>query len=160
MPKKSLNGFEKLFPGSEKIQTVKSIQAAASAANSNPSTNTSSATTVGSGSSLSGSNTAKSENTIKSQNTEADLQSKPGLKTERTSSVDTSPSGKKIPGSNQNESNSKPDYDPGNYIKNKSMNIRFRRNPILPQFTKIKRSLNLPNRHRPQLLRAVDLLRK
>lgn len=117
LPKKSLNGFEKLFPRSENIQTVKSIQAAASAANSNPSTNTSSATTVDSGSSLSGSNTAKSENTIKSQNTEADLQSKPGLKTERTSSVDTSSSGKKIPGSNQNESNSKSDYDPGNYIK-------------------------------------------
>ncbi|EMJ92989.1 iron dicitrate transport regulator FecR [Leptospira kirschneri serovar Pomona] len=116
-PKKSLNGFEKLFPGSENIQTVKSIQAAASAANSNLPTNMNSATNSGSlGTSLSGSNTTpsiKSENTTtKSQNAGTDLQSKPGLKTERMGS-----SGNKTSVSDQNESNLKPDYDPGDYIK-------------------------------------------
>ncbi|WP_017851899.1 FecR family protein [Leptospira interrogans serovar Szwajizak] len=112
-PKKSLNGFEKLFPGSENIQTVKSIQAAASAANSNSSVNTNLATNPGPhGTSLSGSNitpSIKSENTTtKSQNTGTDSQSKPGLKTGRIGS-----SGNK----NQNEVNSKADYDPGDYIK-------------------------------------------
>lgn len=107
-PKKSLDGFEKLFPGSENIQTVKSIQAATSAVNSNSSVNTNSATNPGPhGTNITPS--IKSENTTtKSQNTGTDSQSKPGLKTERIGS-----SGNK----NQNEVNSKADYDPGDYIK-------------------------------------------
>lgn len=153
LPRKSLDGFEKLFPVAASIQTTESLQAAANSAastnsgstngssvsggNSTDSNSSNASTTAGSESnsssndpnygkydngnpnyrSTTGSNTSNTTSSSNSgvtpneKNGNTGLNTKSGLKLERTS--DNSQSGKD---SKQNDP-SKPGYDPGDYLK-------------------------------------------
>lgn len=152
LPRKSLDGFEKLFPVAASIQTTESLQASAnnSAGSANngstngsssstgsnpndPSSSNASSSTAGSdpnssanggydngnpnNRSATGSNTnggtsaSNSGVTPNDKNGNTGLNTKSGLKLERTSDNSQSKDSK------QNDASSKPGYDPGDYIK-------------------------------------------